>query len=82
MPYQEIKIQETSDQIPVGNIPRTFNVVAKGEVTRRCTPGDIIVITGVFVPAQFESTRGINTKLIHVIHCMYLCLKVFVGHIY
>lgn len=65
VPYQEIKIQETSDQIPVGNIPRTFSVVAKGEVTRRCTPGDIAVITGVFVPAQFESTRGINTKLIH-----------------
>lgn len=65
VPYQEIKIQETSDQIPVGNIPRTFSVIAKGENTRKCTPGDIVVITGCFVPSQFESSRGMQTKLIH-----------------
>jgi len=65
VPYQEIKIQETSDQIPVGNIPRTFSVIAKGENTRKCTPGDIVVITGCFVPSQFESSRGLQTKLIH-----------------
>ncbi len=64
-PYQEIKIQETSEEIPVGNIPRTFSVVAKGENTRKCSPGDIVLITGVYVPSQFENTRGINTKLIH-----------------
>jgi DNA replication licensing factor MCM7 len=60
-----VRIQETSDEVPVGNIPRSFNIVCKGENTRKCTPGDIIIITGVFVPSQFETQRGISTKLIH-----------------
>ena len=69
LPYQDIKIQETPDQIPKGNIPRSFNIVAKGEVTRQCTPGDIVIIIGVFLPSQFESSRySNNTKLIHVKH--------------
>jgi DNA replication licensing factor MCM7 len=65
MPYQEIRVQETPDQIPQGSIPRSFSIVAKGETTRQATPGDIVVVTGVFLPAQIESFRGMSTKLIH-----------------
>lgn len=65
IPYQEIKIQESAEQVPVGNIPRSFTVVAKGEVTRMCSPGDIILIQGIFMPAQFETWRGLMTT-IHV----------------
>lgn len=29
--FQELKVQEHSDQVPVGNIPRSVSIVAKGE---------------------------------------------------
>jgi len=48
--FQEIKMQEHSDQVPVGNIPRSISVVARGEQTRLCLPGDHVVITGIFLP--------------------------------
>lgn len=68
VPYQEVKVQETSDQIPPGSIPRTFKIAAKGENTRQCTPGDIVRIQGIFLPAQFEVGKVWNNanRLIHV----------------
>jgi len=48
--YQEIKIQEHSEQVPVGNIPRQLTIIAKGENTRACRPGDHVGITGTFLP--------------------------------
>ncbi|ESN91580.1 hypothetical protein HELRODRAFT_96289 [Helobdella robusta] len=48
--FQEIKIQEHSDQVPVGNIPRGMTVFCRGEVTRMCQPGDHVSITGIFLP--------------------------------
>ena len=36
-----------NDQVPVGNIPRSMTVVARGEVTRLASPGDHVMITGV-----------------------------------
>ncbi|KAM3185250.1 hypothetical protein ACTXT7_006749 [Hymenolepis weldensis] len=52
--FQEIRIQELSDQVPVGNIPRGLTVYARGENTRLVQPGDHVLITGVFLP----SARG------------------------
>ncbi len=45
--FQEIKIQEHSDQVPVGNIPRSMTVFARGETTRQSQPGDHVSVTGV-----------------------------------
>lgn len=39
-----------SDQVPVGNIPRSMTVYARGENTRLTQPGDHVAITGVFLP--------------------------------
>jgi len=50
VPRQEIRLTETSDQVPVGSIPRSFNVIATGELCRKCNPGDIISLTGVYLP--------------------------------
>ena len=33
--------------MPIGNIPRSMTIVARGEVTRQASPGDHINITGV-----------------------------------
>jgi len=36
-----------SDQVPVGNIPRSITVYCRGEVTRQAQPGDHVSVTGV-----------------------------------
>ncbi|XP_022088153.1 DNA replication licensing factor mcm7-like [Acanthaster planci] len=48
--FQEIKIQEHSDQVPVGHIPRSMTIYSRGETTRCCQPGDHIGVTGVYLP--------------------------------
>lgn len=55
--FQEIKLQEHSDQVPTGHIPRTITVMAHGELTRRCTPGDHISVSGVFLPIERSGFR-------------------------
>lgn len=56
--FQEIRIQELSDQVPVGNIPRGLTVYAHGENTRLVQPGDHVLITGVFLPSVRGTIAG------------------------
>lgn len=56
--FQELRIQEHSDQVPVGNIPRSLTIVAKGEMTRKTLPGDHVVISGVFLPQAHKGFKG------------------------
>lgn len=63
--FQEIKVQETSDQTPMGSIPRSFMVHARGCLTRNCVPGDIITLTGVYLPNQRGSRRRFRDPLVH-----------------
>ncbi|TPP65934.1 DNA helicase [Fasciola gigantica] len=49
--FQEIRIQELSDQVPVGNIPRGLSIYLRGENTRSAMPGDHVLVTGVFLPS-------------------------------
>lgn len=62
--YQEIKIQEHSDQVPVGNIPRALTIIAKGENTRMCRPGDHVGITGTFLPVLKTGFRAAQAGLL------------------
>ncbi|XP_064615400.1 DNA replication licensing factor mcm7-like [Liolophura sinensis] len=48
--FQEVRIQEHSDQVPVGNIPRSMTIMCRGETTRQVQPGDHVSITGIFLP--------------------------------
>lgn len=48
--FQELRLQEHSDQVPVGNIPRCMTVYARGENTRLALPGDHVAVSGVFLP--------------------------------
>jgi DNA replication licensing factor MCM7 len=62
--FQEIKIQEHSDQVPVGHIPRTLTIICRGEQTRLSQPGDHVLITGVFLPKQRHGYRQMNSGLL------------------
>lgn len=62
--FQELKIQEHSDQVPVGNIPRSMTVIAKGETTRLAVPGDHVAVTGVFLPMMKTGFRQLTQGLL------------------
>ncbi|CAK8686982.1 DNA replication licensing factor mcm7-like [Clavelina lepadiformis] len=62
--FQEIKIQEHSDMVPVGNIPRSLSVYCRGETTRAAFPGDHISITGVFLPMLKVGFRQMQQGLL------------------
>ncbi|XP_064639255.1 DNA replication licensing factor mcm7-B-like [Lineus longissimus] len=62
--FQELKIQEHSDQVPVGNIPRSMTIFARGENTRLVQPGDHVSVTGVFLPMLKTGFRQIAQGLL------------------
>ncbi|XP_048476044.1 DNA replication licensing factor MCM7 isoform X2 [Rhincodon typus] len=62
--FQEIKVQEHSDQVPVGNIPRSMTVYSRGENTRLAQPGDHVTITGIFLPLMRTGFRQVVQGLL------------------
>ena len=64
--HQEIRIQEPSDQVPMGHVPRQLTLIASGENTRKCVPGDMVQVHGVFLPQAASGFRQIRGgSLIH-----------------
>jgi len=62
--FQELKIQEHSDQVPVGNIPRALTVLCRGEQTRLSQPGDHVGITGIFMPLLKQGFKAMSQGLL------------------
>ncbi|ETO11414.1 DNA replication licensing factor [Reticulomyxa filosa] len=52
--FQEIKLQESPEEVPEGNVPRSITAYAMGECTRQCTCGDKITISGIWLPIPVE----------------------------
>ncbi|CAG7941292.1 unnamed protein product [Penicillium salamii] len=63
-PFQEVKIQEMADQVPVGHIPRTLTINCHGALTRQLNPGDVVDIGGVFLPTPYTGFRAIRAGLL------------------
>lgn len=57
-PYQEIRVQEPTDQVPMGSVPRNLTLIARRSNVRVCSPGDMIFVTGILVPATSERRFG------------------------
>ena len=64
LPFQEIKIQEMADQVPVGHIPRTLTVHAHGSQTRTVNPGEVIDVAGIFLPTPYTGFKAIKAGLL------------------
>uniref|UniRef100_A0A667WLB1 DNA replication licensing factor MCM7 n=1 Tax=Myripristis murdjan TaxID=586833 RepID=A0A667WLB1_9TELE len=79
MKFQELRIQEHSDQVPIGNIPRSMTVYARGENTRLAQPGDHVAITGVFLPLLRtgfrQAVQGLLSETYLEAHCITLMNK-------
>lgn len=63
-PFQEVKIQEMADQVPVGHIPRSMTVHMYGALTRSVNPGDVVNISGIFLPTPYTGFRAMRAGLL------------------
>jgi DNA replication licensing factor MCM7 len=61
--YQELKVQELPDQVPVGCIPRSMTVLCKGASTRTCKSGDQVTLGGIFLPTPYTGFQAIKAGL-------------------
>lgn len=64
LPFQEVKIQEMADQVPVGHIPRQLTVHCHGALTRQINPGDVMDIAGIFLPTPYTGFKAIKAGLL------------------
>ncbi|AJQ15494.1 Mcm7p [Saccharomyces cerevisiae YJM1389] len=62
--FQECKIQELSQQVPVGHIPRSLNIHVNGTLVRSLSPGDIVDVTGIFLPAPYTGFKALKAGLL------------------
>ena len=63
-PFQEVKIQEMADQVPVGHIPRSMTIHLYGTLTRSVNPGDVVNVSGIFLPTPYTGFRRIRAGLL------------------
>ncbi|BGP30035.1 DNA replication licensing factor MCM7 [Rhodotorula toruloides] len=63
-PFQECRIQEMADQVPVGHIPRTMVIHLYGNQTRAVSPGDVVNISGIFLPIPYEGLKAMRMGLL------------------
>merc|ERR1711962_698176 len=62
--FQEVKVQEHSDTVPVGHIPRHIAVYSRGETTRQCIPGNHVSIDGVYLPIVRNGFQAMASGLL------------------
>lgn len=63
--FQELRVQEPSDQVPIGHVPRSMTVYCLGESVKQASPGDSVVIHGIYLPALMNGQRMGRSRLIH-----------------
>ncbi|GAB1310821.1 DNA replication licensing factor MCM7 [Madurella fahalii] len=64
LPFQEVKIQELAEQVPIGQIPRTLTVLCYGSLVRQVHPGDVVDIAGIFLPTPYTGFKAMRAGLL------------------
>nr|AHL18125.1 DNA replication licensing factor [Mycothermus thermophilus]AHL18127.1 DNA replication licensing factor [Mycothermus thermophilus] len=64
LPFQEVKIQELAEQVPIGQIPRTLTVLCYGSLVRQVSPGDVVDIAGIFLPTPYTGFQAMRAGLL------------------
>lgn len=57
--WQKVRIQENSSEIPTGSMPRTLDVILRGEAVERANPGDKCKFTGTEIVIPDVSQLGL-----------------------
>jgi len=47
--WQQLTVQESTEHLPAGSVPRTTKVILRGELVEVAKPGDQCIITGVLI---------------------------------
>ncbi|KAJ1721098.1 MCM DNA helicase complex subunit mcm6 [Coemansia erecta] len=47
--WQRVRVQENASEIPPGSMPRSLDVVVRGDVVERVKPGDRALVTGALI---------------------------------
>jgi DNA replication licensing factor MCM7 len=64
LPFQEVKVQELAEQVPIGQIPRSLTVLCYGSLVRQVNPGDVVDISGIFLPTPYTGFKAIKAGLL------------------
>ncbi|MFW9798865.1 MAG: minichromosome maintenance protein MCM [Candidatus Thorarchaeota archaeon] len=56
--WQKVRIQESPEELPAGQMPRSVDVVLKGDIVDISRPGDMVRITGLLQTTPDFSRRG------------------------
>ena len=57
--WQKVRIQENSSEIPTGSMPRTMDVILRGEIVERAKAGEKCVFTGALIVVPDVSQLGL-----------------------
>ncbi|PFH51325.1 hypothetical protein AMATHDRAFT_3174 [Amanita thiersii Skay4041] len=57
--WQKVRIQENPSEIPTGSMPRSLDVVLRGEMVERAKAGDKCVFSGTFIVVPDVSQLGL-----------------------
>ncbi|GAA94868.1 uncharacterized protein L969DRAFT_26513 [Mixia osmundae IAM 14324] len=59
MDWQKVRIQENANEIPTGSMPRSLDVVLRGEICEKAKAGDKCVFTGTFIVVPDVAQLGL-----------------------
>ncbi|KAJ9052149.1 DNA replication licensing factor MCM7 [Entomophthora muscae] len=62
--FQEVKVQEVTDQVPIGHTPRSTTVHLYEGLTRSVNPGDIVNISGIYLTTPFSGFKALKAGLL------------------
>lgn len=57
--WQKVRIQENSSEIPTGSMPRTMDVILRGEIVERAKAGERCIFTGALIVVPDVSQLGL-----------------------
>ncbi|KAH7035645.1 MCM2/3/5 family-domain-containing protein [Microdochium trichocladiopsis] len=57
--WQKVRIQENSSEIPTGSMPRTMDVIMRGEMVERAKAGERCIFTGALIVVPDVSQLGL-----------------------
>lgn len=57
--WQKVRVQENSSEIPTGSMPRTMDIILRGEIVDRAKAGEKCVFTGALIVVPDVSQLGL-----------------------
>lgn len=63
--FQSVQLQELTNDVPNGGIPRSLRIELFGELTGRLCPGEVRAVTGVFMPRPYRGLRKLKAGLLN-----------------